>query len=98
MTFPNTLSEFQLAVGTLHGKRWDGTPELGRLLRLKLAEEAIELFSAMQYEQRDEEAHEIGDVLFVVLACARYLGHDAQAELTKAIARNRERWDGVGST
>ncbi len=87
-----TLSEHQLEVGDLHGRRWDGTPDLGRLLRLKLAEESIELFCAMQSENAAEEAHELGDVMFVVLACARYLGHDAETELERAIDRNREKW------
>ena len=88
------LAELQQVVGELHGQQWDGTPNLGRLIRIKILEESAELYGAMERENAKHEAHELGDLLFVLLAAARYLGHDAETCINMAIDRNRYKWGG----
>lgn len=80
-------------VQRIHAVWWgDITPELAAAIGRKVAEEGLELGFACLVGDGVDIHHEIGDVLFAVLAACRIVPTDPESALKSALERNRSRW------
>lgn len=96
MSINPTLDEWVRPVQRIHAKEWGPIrPPLTVAIGRKVGEEGLELAMELgrgELAERQLVEHEIGDVLFVVLAACRVFDTDPAAALAAAAERNRERW------
>lgn len=76
-----------------HGFDWPRTPRWERELWAKLQEEIVELRAVRRQPRAARE--ELGDLLFMVVNVARYLGVDPRAALAGANAKFQRRFDHI---
>lgn len=88
------ISDYMIhEVQRLHESKFgEADPVLSVAIGRKVAEEGIELAQAVVEDEPLAIRHEIGDVLFAIIAACRRWDTDPEIALTDAIKRNRERW------